>query len=113
MTGDPGIVAAGLAAALMLAPFRPDDAGPVASSATVKAQQSEKRVTKAPPLNQRFATLDDYLAFRAKGAAIDKSWYREIRPGVYRLEKGLYRGPDTEQTIFTRAELMKKYGFNR
>lgn len=78
------------------------------------ANRPEKPVTNAPiPLNQRFATLDEYLAFRAQGATIGKAWYREIRPGVYRLETGNYHGPAVEDRLFTREELMRKYGFTR
>lgn len=64
------------------------------------------------PLIERFRTLDDYLAFRKSRAAIDGSWYREIRPGVYQLETGNYHGPEPEKRIFTREELARKYGFS-
>lgn len=78
------------------------------------AKQSGKPVTNAPiPINQRFRSLDEYLAFREKGAAMDKAWYREIKPGLYQLETGNYRGPAIEKRLFTRAELMRKYGFAR
>lgn len=77
------------------------------------AEQAEP-VTNAPnAVNQRFASLDEYLAFLERGAAMDKAWYREIRPGVYQLETGNYRGPPIEKRNFTREELMRKYGFAR
>jgi hypothetical protein len=95
-------------------PFR--DVEPTDKASKPAADPSEKPVTIAPiPLNQRFRTLDEYLAFRKKGAAIDKAWYREIRPGVYQLETGNYRplGGDDQKRIFTREELMREYGFTR
>ena len=65
------------------------------------------------PLNQRFQTLDEYLAFLEKRSAIDDAWYREIEPGLYRYETGNYRGPAAEKRLFTREELMRKFGFTR
>ena len=67
------------------------------------------------PVNQRFRTLDDYLAFRKSRGAADGSWYREIRPGIYQLETGNYRPADGggQKRIFTRAELAEKFGFDR
>ncbi len=65
------------------------------------------------PSTRRLRTLDEYLAYLAKGAAMDKAWYRQIRPGIYRLETGNYRGPPLGQRIFTRQELLKKFGFER
>ena len=59
-----------------------------------------------------FRTLDEYLAHLEVGGGIDLPWYREIRPGVYRLETGNYRGPEVEQRIFTREELERKFGFS-
>lgn len=67
----------------------------------------------ATPINERFASLDEYLAYRESRAAVDDAWYREIRPGVYVLESGNYHGPTDEQRTFTREELMRKYGFTR
>lgn len=58
-----------------------------------------------------FATLDDYLAFRRERGAIDLPWYREARPGVYELVTR--RGPGAPPKTFTRAELMRRYGFTR
>ena len=103
------------AAALTPACAAPPRTEPDPSDTVQKpATEQLKPVTNAPiPINQRFRTLDDYLAFREKGAAIDKAWYREIRPGVYQLETGNYRGPAIEKRIFTRAELMRKHGFTR
>jgi hypothetical protein len=71
------------------------------------------------PINQRFRTLDDYLAhLEARNAPIDKPWYREIRPGVYELQTGNLRilptgeeGGDAAKRIFTREELERKFGF--
>ena len=63
--------------------------------------------------NQRFDSLDAYLAHLEAMAPMDSSWYRPIKPGVYRLETGNLRGPYRGQRLFTRAELMRKFGFER
>jgi hypothetical protein len=62
----------------------------------------------------KFATLDDYLAFLKKGGEIDKPWYREVSPGVYELVT-TYRpvGGDQRPQRFTREELERKFGFDR
>lgn len=64
-------------------------------------------------VSERFRTLDEYLAFLESRSVIDGHWYKEVRPGVYHLETGNYRGPGPDQKVFTRAELLKKYGFER
>lgn len=65
------------------------------------------------PVSERYATLDDYLAYLEKSAALDNAWYRRIQPGVYRLETGNFRGSYKGKRIFTRAELLQKYGFRK
>jgi hypothetical protein len=59
-----------------------------------------------------FATLDEYLAhLRRYAAPIDKPWYREVRPGVY--ERVTTAVPRREPQIYTRAQLMARFGFTR
>ena len=66
--------------------------------------------------NQRFTTLDDFLAhLRNVEAPIDGAWYREIQPGVYKLETGNRRriinqpgASAGEKVIFTRQELVER-----
>lgn len=59
---------------------------------------------------QTFRTLDEYLAHLQRYAApIDQPWWREVRPGVYEHVK---RMPGAKPEIATRAELMKRFGFN-
>jgi hypothetical protein len=72
------------------------------------------------PVNKRFATLDDYLAWlRQTQAPVDGPWYEEIRPGVYQLRTGNLRilGPEGDETprdqTFTREQLLKKFGFSK
>ena len=75
-------------------------------------EEPEKPVTnKITRVSERFPTLDHYLAFLERRAAIDGAWYREIRPGVYRRETGNYHGPAAEKQLFTREELARKFGF--
>jgi hypothetical protein len=69
-------------------------------------------VENLPHANGRsFATLDAYLAhLRDHAAPIDKPWYREVRPGVYRRETGNLRNGAIPRE-FTRAELERRFGF--
>lgn len=61
-----------------------------------------------------FATLDEYLAhLRQYAGPIDQPWYREIRPGVYEYVTSLRLEEPTAPKTYTRAELMRKYGFSR
>lgn len=79
------------------------------------ARKAETNVTNRQlPIHQRFASLDQYLAYLEKmNGPIDKPWYRQIRPGVYELQTGNYRplGGDPQKRIFTREELERKFGF--
>ncbi|MEO6434063.1 MAG: hypothetical protein ABIO29_08835 [Sphingomicrobium sp.] len=66
-------------------------------------------------INQRFASLDDYLAWlRQNEAPVDGAWYEEVSPGVYELRAGgnlKLDVPAGGQQRFTRAELERKFGF--
>ena len=70
-------------------------------------------MTKARgPINQRFKTLDEYLAYLERRSHMDGKWYKEVRPGVYEVQTGNLRlDNDTQQRIFTREELKRKFGF--
>jgi hypothetical protein len=99
--------AAGLALALAL---------PVAGAAEPAKQAGIEQERAAPVTNlpyargRSFLTLDEYLAFRRKGGALDLPWYREVRPGLYQLETGNLR-PAGPERLFTREELERKFGF--
>jgi hypothetical protein len=59
-----------------------------------------------------FSSLDQYLDhLRRYAATVDKPWYREIRPGVY--ERVTTMVPRREPEIYTRAQLMERFGFTR
>lgn len=61
-----------------------------------------------------FRTLDEYLAhLRAVAAPVDRPWYREVRPGVFRLETGNLRAAGVEPRTFTREQLERRFGFRR
>lgn len=63
-----------------------------------------------------FRTLDAYLAhLRRFAGPVGRPWYREVRPGVYRLETGNLRrlGGGPPERLFTREELERKFGFRR
>jgi len=57
-----------------------------------------------------FKALDDYLAYRRKLGALDRPYYEETAPGVYRLVGA--RLPSPAET-YTRQQLMEKFGFTR
>ena len=76
-------------------------------------QRPERKVTgNSTSISQRFRTLDEYLGFLESRSASDGHWYREIRPGIYRLETGNFRGAEPEQRVFTREELERQFGFS-
>ena len=69
------------------------------------------------PISERFASLDEYLAFLERTQApVDGPWYKEVSPGRYKLQTGgnlkLDDGDPAAQT-FTREELERKFGFRR
>lgn len=59
---------------------------------------------------QRFATLDAYLAHLEKLGAYDIAWYRRLPDGRYRLIRR--SAPGTAPQIFTRQELLERFGFS-
>ena len=106
------ILALTAAAAADAAPLRVLEPAP--DDRKSAANRSRGPVNNAQvPLNQRFSGLDAYLAHLEKMAPMDSAWYRLIKPGVYRLETGNLRGPYPGKRVFTRAELMRKFGFER
>jgi hypothetical protein len=87
------------------------DAGRQTAGAT-----SEARVeSQQQPINQRFASLDDYLTWLEKTQGpVDGAWYKKVGPDAYELQTGNLQilGQDGEhKQVFTRAELMQKLGF--
>jgi len=87
------------------------------------ATSTGNAVTNAQlPINQRFKTLDEYLAWLKKTQApVDGAWYQQIRPGVYELQTGgnlRILGAEGEEgyagkRIFTREQLEKQFGFRK
>ena len=71
-------------------------------------------VEDSRPISRRFADLDAYLAYLRRMSAVDRAWYREIRPGVYELQTGgnlRLDGGENAKRVFTRDELERKFGF--
>lgn len=81
------------------------------------ATEGKKVTDENLPINQRFQSLDEYLAWLQQyGAPADRAWYKEVRPGVYELQTGNFRpldGDGQAQRTFTREELEKKFGFSK
>jgi hypothetical protein len=88
-----------------------------AAPQTAAATKGNSVSNEQLPINQRFRSLDDYLAWLEKiERPVDGPWYKEIRPGVFELQTAgnLHLDvPSTEQRVFTREELAKKFGFSR
>lgn len=74
--------------------------------------KAEKGVSELPFSQGRsFATLDDYLIHLKSLGAIDISYYELMSDGKYHLKSAFpskYPGP----TVFTRRQLLEKYGFD-
>lgn len=74
---------------------------------------SAGRVGNLPYAQGRtFATLDEYLAFLERLGTMDIPYYERLPDGRYRYITGRgtqHRPPE----IYTRTELMEKYGFDR
>ena len=59
-----------------------------------------------------FATLDDYLEhLRNYAGPVGQAWYRKAGPDSFELVTTVQPAPAPQ--IFTRDQLMRKYGFNR
>ena len=58
-----------------------------------------------------FASLDDYLAQLRRLGTIGRGWYRQIGPDSYELVTNM--SPPPPRRTFTRAELMRQFGFTR
>lgn len=76
------------------------------------SEKAEKGVSELPFSEGRsFATLDEYLIHLKSLGAIDISYYELMDDGKYHLKSAFpskYPGP----TVFTRRELLEKYGFD-
>jgi hypothetical protein len=81
------------------------------------AANSGNNVTnQQAPINQRFRSLDEYLAYlQLKEAPVDGPWYKEVSPGIYELQTGNLHldTPGDEKRTFTRQELAEMFGFSK
>jgi hypothetical protein len=102
------MLAAVFAPTMLAAVFAPASAAPLKETAPPAPAPGGPA-----PINERFPTLDAYLAYLEKRSHMDGAWYREVRPGVYELQTGNLRLPDGggRKRTFTREELEKKFGF--
>lgn len=62
---------------------------------------------------ETFSSLDAYLRHLEKLSYEDTPYYRQVEPGLYRLDKG--RQPpwlkDEAETLYTREQLARQFGF--
>ena len=112
-----------LCATLLLASFSPACAAPERTAdlenvESLKASPKDPVTNRALPLNQRFPSLDAYLLYlqNVEGPS-DGVWYKQIRPGVYEMQTNARKihdaGEAPEKRVFTREELMEKFGFTK
>jgi len=80
---------------------------------TVTQEASDRPVRQLPFAHGRtFATLDDYLAhLRDYAGPVGQPWYRKVGTDSYELVTT--RAPAGEPEIFTREQLMRRFGFSR
>ena len=67
------------------------------------------------PINQRFRTLEEYLAHLERTEKpVDGPWYKQVSPGMYELQTGNLHldGPGGEKRTFTRQQLAEMFGFS-
>lgn len=90
--------------------FRPVPEAPAAPD-TRRKESASKDARQALPYarGRRFASLDEYLAFRRTQGAIDLPWYEEVSPDVFELRTSMRPAPAPQR--FTRAQLARKFGF--
>lgn len=93
-------------------PLQTDDP-PAASTHKSAAGKPEKRVTDQTSVSRRFGTLDDYLAYLKQRGALDMAWWREVEPGVYERVSTFRPADGRVPERATRAELMRRFGFER
>ncbi len=77
------------------------------------ARSSGKPIAGLPHSNgQVFRSLDEYLAFLRKASAYDTPWFRKVGPDLYEEAFRPYPGAPRPERV-TRAELMRRFGFER
>ena len=104
-------------------PYRPLPGDPLAQRQAIVAEDirvAPKATKSAPCANgvaglpyargARFCTLDAYLAHLEAQGAIDLPWWRQVRPGLY---EHVRRNPGAPRETATRAQLLKRFGFDR
>lgn len=96
-----------------LVPVAPVAAAPPKPKAPITLPSSPNMQKDLPYAQGRsFKTLDEYLAWRRRLGTMDRPFYEEIAPGVYRLVSGR-RLPGQEDKLFTRQQLMEQFGFSQ
>jgi len=92
----------------------PPAAGPASTSSRIDNNSGTSVTNDQVPINQRFRSLDEYLAHLEKmEKPVGGPWYAEVSPGVFQLQTGNLHldVPNNEQRTFTREELERKFGF--
>ena len=80
---------------------------------TQNASEGDRPVRQLPHAHGRtFATLEEYLEhLRNYAGPVGQAWYRRVGTDTYELvTTSIPRG---EPQIFTREELMRRFGFSR
>ena len=75
--------------------------------------EPDRPIGQLPSAHGRsFATLDEYLEhLRTRAGPVGQAWYRKVGTDSYELVTTLR--PAGEPQIFTREQLMRRFGFSR
>lgn len=76
------------------------------------ASEGEPRMELPMAQGRTFDDLDSYLAYRQELGAMDKPYYLLVGPELYQLIRGRALGGKPPE-LFTRAQLLKEFGFDR
>ncbi|WP_429587661.1 hypothetical protein [Sphingomonas zeicaulis] len=112
------IIAAAATAGSPFRPLPPEDArpdperhGPVETAAPTDASGGRAGLPYA--FGQRFRTLDEYLLhLKQKAGPIDLPWWRQVGPDRFERVTAK-RVPPGKREAATRAELLRRFGFER
>lgn len=89
-------------------------ASPPAGAAVEGDERMDEMPVEGLPYarGRSFSTLDEYLAWREQLGHRDLPWYMKRPDGLYERVAGR-RPPGHQPELFTREELMEKFGFSR
>lgn len=107
------ILAASVTAASPFRPLPPEEKQAVRAEPAAPPSSDEGRAGLPYAFGRRFRTLDEYLLhLKQKAGPIDLPWWRQVGPDRFERVTGK-RVPAGKREAVTRAELLKRFGFER